>query len=196
MPELRLGSVHGWSAQAATAAVIRGPPTRAPGPCPAHVRETEEVIQSLRARYLGSISDAGGEVPCRYDGNTFELIIELDPDSACAEEAFCPDRPFLACSLDPSSSTTNLRVMSRGRLPNRPNRGCLRRRVRRARQRCSTRRWGRPGGASAPAGAPGQQRSRWSRSRECLGLGTRRRRRRNCRGTLHHEDRGDSPLAL
>jgi hypothetical protein len=69
--------------------------------CSGYARESHEVIQSLSGSFFGSIADSGGEVPCRYDESSFELTIELESGSACADESFCPEGPF-SCALSGS----------------------------------------------------------------------------------------------
>lgn len=62
--------------------------------CSEAAQALREVAQGLSGDYIGTIQDDGGDVPCRYDGESFELTLELDPESACADRSFCPGETF------------------------------------------------------------------------------------------------------
>lgn len=70
----------------------------AAGSCPEYALENRSIVDGLSGEYRGSIADGDGDVSCAYDGSSFELALELDPDSDCAEAAFCPRNAF-RCGL-------------------------------------------------------------------------------------------------
>jgi hypothetical protein len=66
--------------------------------CSEYAHELSDIARGLPGKYRGSITDAAQEVPCRYDGQPFELELEVDSDSVCSSDAACLRPPF-SCGL-------------------------------------------------------------------------------------------------